>query len=320
MTLINRMELELKDELLINLAEYMNSRRLAYRTKVEYLNALKLIRKKNKFLNQKAVNSILGKNPSNRNKAALSLINNYCLENEIPFAIRIPKSRMKKRSFPEILPKEELKIIIAAAPKPYDLMLRIIYAAGAGLRISEAITLTFGRFNWSVWLKRISEDPSAEIDGILRIKEGKGGKDRLVNIPYSLMKSVYDYAVELDILDERRNPSSSVRLFKFGFIDYGQFLKKSQEIDRSKKRAEYIRFCYDWFKYNILKKHCFPALGRKFKIHSLRHSRATHLLESGVPIEKIQKLLGHSSIQTTMIYSQVSEKETLKSMKGVKEL
>jgi len=309
-------KIELKDELLIDLAEYMNGRRLSYRTKVEYLNALKFIRKNNRVLDQKAVNKILGKNPSGRNKAALSLINSYCLDNDIAFRIRIPKSRIKPRGLPEIISKQEIKIIIDSAPKPYDLMIRIIYSAGAGLRISEAITLTFGRFNWSVWL---NESPG-ERDGILRIKEGKGGKDRLVNIPYSLMKAIYDYAVKLDILDERQNPNSEVRLFRFGFEDFDTFLKKSQSIDRSKKRVEYIRYAYDWFKYNVLIKNCFIALGRRFKVHSLRHSRATHLYEEGVPLEKIQKLLGHSSIQTTMIYSQVSEKETLKSMKGIKEI
>jgi len=316
MSLLSMSKIELNNELLINLAEYMNSRRLSYRTKVEYLNALNFIMKKYKSLDQKAVNKILGKNPSGRNKAALSLINSYCLDNEISFRIRIPKSRIKPRSLPEIISKQEIKIIIDSAPKPYDLMIRIIYSAGAGLRISEAIALTFGRFNWSVWL---NESPG-ERDGILRIKEGKGGKDRLVNIPYSLMKSVYDYAVELDVLDERQNPNSQVRLFRFGFEDFETFLKKTQEIDRTKQKAEYIRYSYDWFKYHILNKYCFKALGRRFKVHSLRHSRATHLYEEGVPLEKIQKLLGHSSIQTTMIYSQVSEKETLKSMKGIKEI
>ena len=313
------MEIELTDELLIGIAEYMNGRRLAYRTKVEYMNALKLIRKKDRILNQKAVNKVLGKDPSGRNKAVLSLINNYCLDNELPFMIRIPKSKIKKRSLPEIIPKEEIKLIIAATPKPYDLMLRIVYAAGAGLRISEAITLTFGKFNWVVWLGRMRDEPTAQIDGILRIKEGKGGKDRMVNIPYSLMKDIYEYSAQTDILDERQIPNSDVRMFKFGFEDFENFSKKNNYLDREKKRMAYIKCCYDWFKHNIIKKYCYTALGRKFKIHSLRHSRATHLYEEGVPIEKIQKLLGHSSIQTTMIYSQVSEKETLKSMKGIKE-
>lgn len=312
--------LEINGELIVELAKYMGARGLAYRTKLEYVNALKLLEKKGKPLNQVLVNNLLAKGSSNRNRAVFSLINEYCLANQIEFSVKIPKSKTKKRSLPEVLSKDEIKKIIEATPQPYDLMLRIIYSAGAGLRISEAISLTFGKFNWGGWIPKMREDPSKQPVGILQIKGGKGGKDRLVNIPYSLMKSIYDYAVKEDVLDETGTPNSELRIFKFGFENFDDFLNKTQEIDKVKIKAEYVRVSYDWFKHHVLKRYCYKALGRKFKIHSFRHSRATHLLEEGVPIEKIQKLLGHSSIQTTMIYSQVSEKEVLSSMEGINEI
>ena len=53
------------------------------------------------------------------------------------------------------------------------------------------------------------------------------------------------------------------------------------------------------------------GINKKASIHSLRHSFATHLMENGTDIIRIQRLMGHANIRTTMLYLQVAKVKLL---------
>lgn len=111
---------------------------------------------------------------------------------------------------------------------------------------------------------------------IINVKKGKGNKDRITLIGEKL---------KLDILKYYSNTNFRTEYFLEG--RNGAYSKKSvQEVLKNAGKL----------------------INKKVHPHMLRHSFATHLLESGVDVAYIQRLLGHSDIGTTMIYAKVSNK------------
>ena len=114
------------------------------------------------------------------------------------------------------------------------------------------------------------------------LKKGKGKKDRLFILSERLIKDLQEWPRKGDYVFVNENTNKPVT---------------TRTIQRD------------------IKKLAKNAVGRKnIYPHLLRHSFATHLLESGVDIRIIQELLAHENIQTTQIYTKVSRK----TLKGVK--
>ncbi|MBI2145186.1 tyrosine-type recombinase/integrase [Candidatus Woesearchaeota archaeon] len=113
------------------------------------------------------------------------------------------------------------------------------------------------------------------------VRNGKGGKDRLFILSEALVESLKGY-IE-------------------GKADGGLFTNKSGEHLSARNIQKIVA--------NTAKRAGIP---KEVTPHTLRHSFATHLLESGESIRKIQELLGHSNLQTTQIYTKVSTEELRK--------
>lgn len=302
--------IELNKDLYFRIMDYAQSKGYSYNTLKTYAFYLKRLIKKERVLNSEVLRRILKKIKHQNERAVLVLINDYCYFSNIDFRMVIPKVKSKPRSPPVCISLEESIVMVESSPKPYDLMIRCIFNIGAGLRISEAIKLSWDHINWVDWL-------SHKTYGTCLIKNSKGEKDRINNIPEKLMNDLYEYAKELKIINEFGVPSGSM-IFECGLSNWKPDLFINN-VERWKKEA--VRHAYDWFRYNILQKCCEKALGRKIRIHWLRHGRATYLYAvEKVPIEKIQKLFKHSDIRTTLIYTEVDIKDTFEMIKHTKEI
>jgi integrase/recombinase XerD len=177
---------------------------------------------------------------------------------------------LKSRKLPEVFSKEEVKIILdITVNRKHKAIISVIY--GTGMRLSEACDLGI-------------EDID-EARGVIKIRCGKGGKDRVVPLPANLAELIREYRKQYRPM---------------------HYLFEGQKGGRYSPRS--IQ--------NVVKKAIKKAgIMREASVHTLRHSFATHLLESGVDLRYIQELLGHRSSKTTEIYTHIS-KDRVRSIKS----
>ncbi len=179
-------------------------------------------------------------------------------------SIKRPK---KEDHLPTILSIKEIKLLLSQLKnEKSNLMISMIYSAG--FRVSEITNLKIEDINI--------------LEKIGHIRQAKGKKDRIFNIPEFLLEEIKQQL-------ERQKKSSQIYLFS------GRLGKLSTRNIQK-----------------IIYKAAVRANLRNVHTHTLRHSFATHLLESGVDIRKIQKLLGHTNLSTTQIYTHVSNEELKK--------
>jgi len=189
---------------------------------------------------------------------------------EPKLALSIPRPR-KESHLPNVLSQEEVARILKKARNPkHRAILMLLYSAG--LRVGEVVRL---------------KPPDLELErGLVRVRQGKGRKDR-----YTLLAR---RAVEAVSLYRDAYPTDRW-LFPGPRPDRHLTTRSVQRVVKNSAAA--------------------AGIEKNVTAHTLRHSFATHLLESGTNLRIIQELLGHQSTRTTQIYTHVA-KSTLESVRS----
>ena len=200
------------------------------------------------------------------------LVDENYIKNNISKSIRIPKVSKK---LPNHLTLDEMNSFFAKTIEMIDIPLRdlvvidLLYSTG--VRASECISILINDIDFHNNTIRIS---------------GKGDKERLV---------VFGNKTKTNILKYIDNE----------IADSNEFLFPSK-LKRKKSKNNFIT---SRTIYNIVKKYIkFISNNEKLGPHSLRHSFATHLLQSGSDLMAIKDLLGHSSLGSTQIYTHLDTK------------
>ncbi len=252
------------------------------------------------FLTHLAVAGKVSASTQNQAKSALLFLYRDVLAIELPWLDGVAQAKTGRR-LPVVLTVQETLRLLDKLEGTTGLIARLLY--GAGMRVMEGVRL------------RVKDIDFERCELIVR--EGKGNKDRVTMLPQSLVAPLQQHLVRvqawhtqelaegfgdvyLPFALSRKYPAAG-REWHWQYV----FPAAKRSID-ARSGTERRQHVSDQAVQRAVRQVARDAgLNKPATPHTLRHSFATHLLQSGYDIRTVQALLGHKDVQTTMIYTHV---------------
>lgn len=252
------------------------------------------------FLTWLAVEGRVAASTQNQAKSALLFLYREVLGADLPWLENVEQAKTPKR-LPVVLTQAEVQALLSGLSGTHWLVASLLY--GAGMRLMEALRLRV-------------KDVELSRKEIL-IRDGKGAKDRVTMLPAALVNPLKTHLLKVKALHDQdvaegfgevylphaldKKYPSAAREWGWQYV----FPSGNRAVD---PRSGVVRrhHVQDQSVQRAVKQAVRDAgLVKPATPHTLRHSFATHLLQSGYDIRTVQELLGHKDVQTTMIYTHV---------------
>lgn len=253
-----------------------------------------------RFLSALATETRVAAGTQNQALSALLFLYREVLGVELPWLESVVRAKRPQR-VPTVLSREEVRCLLAALDGCDWLVAALLY--GTGMRLLECLRL------------RVKDVDFQRNE--IAVRDGKGGKDRRVPLPARVREPLQRQLESARLLHERdladgrgetRLPHALARKYPHAAREWGwQYVFPSGRLSRDPLGGALRRHHRDEAGLQRAMKRARDRAGivKPATCHTLRHSFATHLLESGADIRTVQQLLGHSDVSTTQIYTHV---------------